>query len=173
MVLDFALAVLVPPFWTYFWFCRWSGKVLSAREFWFFLRHGLPFAIEHLRHRGGGTGALSVDWSSPPVRSCQGRERVDHFPRGSCGTCKNCCTTNWLPEKDRLTCPYLTAQGCSIYGGIYWDYFNCGRYPSTPSAVDFYACPRFEGITKRPVVATPAVAASANGAPRRRKLVVV
>ncbi|MBI3725504.1 hypothetical protein HY251_16360 [bacterium] len=145
MALDFFLCVFVPP-WTYFWFCRWTGKLLSPREFSKLLGTGIRFAWAHVKHTGEGTGALNVDWSSPPVRSCQTKERSEHFPRGSCGTCKNCCTTGWLPEGKRLACPFLGEGGCTIYGGIYWDYFNCGRYPATPAAVSHYSCPRFEGL---------------------------
>jgi hypothetical protein len=72
------------------------------------------------------------------------------MPRGSCGSCRNCCTTAWLPEEKRVNCPFLLATGgCRIYGGIWWDYFNCGRYPARPQAVAYYSCPRFDAAARQ------------------------
>ena len=103
-----------------------------------------------------GTGAWTVDWGSGPVRSSPTRERPDAPTPGTCGTCKACCTTSWLPEAERLYCPFLGKRGCRIYGGVYWDHFNCGRYPYTPAASLHYDCPRFE----RPVTIPDALPAT-------------
>ena len=83
-------------------------------------------------------------WSDPPIRSSVTSQRMDYQPAGSCGTCQNCCTTHWMPPLERQSCPLLGAEGCTVYGGLYWDYFNCGRYPSTPPDTLAYDCPRFE-----------------------------
>jgi hypothetical protein len=160
IMLDLILAGLVPP-WTYFFFSRWKGRVLGPREFFSLYARGFRFAWEHLVHmlRGAETGALFVDWSAPPARRTLGVERPDWPTKGTCGTCMKCCSTTWLPEGKRATCPFLGAKGCTIYGGLYWDYFNCGRYPAIPEGVSYYECPRFVGVFE-PRPRLPVVAAS-------------
>src|SRR5207248_640763 len=79
---------LLPP-WTWFLLCRWKGRLVGPREFFHFVTSGPRFAWQHIRHTSQGTGAFNVGWRSAPVRSAQARERDDHAPRGSCGTCKN------------------------------------------------------------------------------------
>ncbi len=95
-----------------------------------------------------------MDWFSAPVRGCQQPENPSYEPKGSCGTCKNCCTTHWLPEAEREKCSFLGEKGCTIYGGIWWDHFNCGRYPATPNVVAAYSCPRFAWLDE-PAVGQP------------------
>jgi hypothetical protein len=157
IVLDLLLWVLPPWAWLFYW--RWTGVTLGWRDFARLWPQGLRFAYQHTFHPSDGTGIFSVDWSSTAVRRCERPERADHQPRGSCGTCTNCCETHWLPEAKRTKCPMLGERGCLAYGGVYWDFFNCGRYPAVPGAVSAYSCPRFEGILKPrqlPIAAPPA-----------------
>jgi hypothetical protein len=146
ILLDLFLA-FVMPLWAWFALSRWRGRIVGPRETFRFYVQAVRFAWVHLRHasEGSGTGAFNIDWRSGPIRSSVGKERADWGQRGTCGTCQKCCTTNWLPEGERVSCPFLGASGCTIYGGVYWDYFNCGRYPVKPEGVAAYACPRFEG----------------------------
>lgn len=144
---DMALGLACPP-WGYFFFSRWSGRLLGPREFAKLGMGAYRFVWAHITHNAEGTktGAFYVDWTAPPVRRSLGRERADWANKGGCGTCMQCCSTTWRPEGQRVSCPFLGGKGCTIYGGLYWDYFNCGRYPAEPAGVAYYGCPRFEGI---------------------------
>lgn len=144
LAVDFALCILPP--WAWFLMSRYEGRLVGLREFVGLYWRAVKFVKAHAGHTGQGTGALNVDWTSDPIRSCKRPENPGYEPQGSCGTCQNCCTTNWLPAAERQSCPFLASKGCRIYGGVYWDYFNCGRYPTTANAVSSYSCPRFEGI---------------------------
>lgn len=156
---DLVLACVLPP-WAWFTMSRWLGRLLGPIEFARLYGRSVGFVWQHLVHTGEGTGALNVDWHAPAVRGCPREENAAYEPKGSCGSCKNCCTTYWQPPEQRKSCPMLSATGCMIYGGLYWDHFNCGRYPAEPSAVSHYGCPRFVGPSftfplpvKLPVVA--------------------
>jgi hypothetical protein len=151
IIVDMALGAF--PLWAYFFYCRWTGRLLGPREF---LRHyvrGIQYTWAHAVHNAAGvkTGAFYVDWRTPPVRRTLGVERADWSSKGACGTCQKCCSTVWRPEGKRATCPFLGERGCTIYGGVYWDYFNCGRYPVEPLHVSYYECPRFVGVFDKPV----------------------
>ncbi len=135
----------VTPCWAYFLYRRWTGRRISIMEFAPIYARGCRFVAKHLWNTGEGTGPFSLSWvREGPVRRSPLAERAGHFPAGMCGTCKNCCTTHWLPEGEREDCPYLGPDGCRVYGGLWWDYFNCGRYPATAAHLRIYDCKRFE-----------------------------
>lgn len=149
----------VTPCWAYFLYRRWTGRRISIGEFAPIYARALRFVAKHLAHTGEGTGPFSLPWlSAAAVRRSPVAERADHEPKGSCGTCKNCCTTHWLPAAEREDCPYLGPHGCRVYGGLWWDFFNCGRYPATPAMVPVYDCerfgpsPAFSGLTQIPQI---------------------
>jgi hypothetical protein len=151
LILD--LALLAFPFWAWLFIYRWTGRRLGLRASIYHYFNGWRFVLAHLRHTDQGTGPFSMDWSAPPVRGCTLPQAPAYEPKGSCGTCRNCCTTHWLPEEKRVSCNFLVKSGCSIYGGLYWDYFNCGRYPAQPMALASYSCPRFAGaFDRKPVL---------------------
>lgn len=59
---------------------------------------------------------------------------------GACTRCAKCC--------QQLDCVFLgsTEAGdhmCTVYGGLYWHYGTCGRYPLSQKDVDDHACPGF------------------------------
>lgn len=144
------------PAWAWFLAWRWTGRMIHPVAFARGYFQAVRFVLEHARHgrQGGSVGAWSVDWFSPPLRRAAFRENVAWTPRGSCGTCRQCCSTTWLPEPDRVFCPFLTERGCGVYGGLFWDYFNCGRFPVDISWADSYACPRFGSTRRLPMAAT-------------------
>lgn len=149
IILDAIMAI--NPAWMWFLAWRWTGRAASPRELAAGYVQALRFVFKHAQHavKGGGIGAWSVDWFSPPVRGAKFPENDDWRPQGSCGTCRQCCSTVWLPEQDRVNCPFLTDKGCGVYGGMFWDYFNCGRFPIDIGWADSYACPRFSPSAKR------------------------
>ncbi len=147
ILLDIALVPF--PLWGWFWMSRWTGRLIGPREFVKKYFQALHYAFTHALHFHAGTGPLFIEWMSGPVRKSPGVERPDWLTKGSCGSCRNCCTTAWLPEEKRVSCPFLLAQGgCGVYGGLFWDYFTCGRYPASPEKVAYYSCPRFEGLVQ-------------------------
>lgn len=153
LMLDLALFFI--PFWGWFAYRRWSGRNLTAAQFRPIYTKGCRFAVKHIMHTGGGTGPLSMSWTTPTVRKAPLPERLDFPTPGSCGTCKNCCTTHWLPPAEREACGFLGEKGCTIYGGMWWDHFNCGRYPADFPHTQVYDCRRF-GITPAEYFETPA-----------------
>ena len=140
---DLFLSVI--PFWAHFFYNRWTGQRVTREQFIPIYRRGVRFFLAHLKHGAEGTtGPLALDWALGPVRRASLPESPSWNARGSCGTCRNCCTTHWLPEKERLTCAFLQPNGfCGVYGGIWWDYMNCGRYPAEPAFTKYYDCQRF------------------------------
>jgi hypothetical protein len=141
-IIDLALAFI--PIWAWFHYNRWSGKRVSLEQFVKIYPKGVRFVLKHMAHSGQGTGPFALDWFTGPVRRASLPERPDWHARGTCGTCRNCCTTHWLPEPERATCPYLEPSGfCGAYGGVWWDYLNCGRYPAEPAFTKYYDCQRF------------------------------
>jgi hypothetical protein len=136
----------VVPFWAYFLYRRWTGIRLSISEFAPIYARGCRFVARHLFNTGEGTGPFTLDWiREPPVRRSPLTERPGHAPKGSCGTCRNCCTTFWEPPGRRAPCPYLALESgqCNAHAGLWWDYFNCGRYPASPAVLPIYDCGRF------------------------------
>jgi hypothetical protein len=141
-MIDLTLSLV--PFWAYFCYCRWTGTRIGLDRFVHIYPRGVRFVLKHAAHSTQGTGPLGTDWLSGPIRRAQLPERHDWANRGSCGTCRNCCTTHWLPPEERLTCPLLSAGGyCGVYAGVWWDYLNCGRYPVEPAFTKYYDCKRF------------------------------
>ena len=55
----------------------------------------------------------------------------------SCGNCVNCCIG--------INCPILHVESglCRGYNSFFWRYFNCGRYPTQQSDIDYYGCPKW------------------------------
>ena len=141
---------LFPP---YAWWLlrRWTGRTFTLGELLVAWPKGVVFCVQHMIHALRGESGLGVvRWNQRPVRQAPMSEREDHLPAGSCGSCYNCCQTYWMPDKLRLTCPLRDDSGCQAYGGLWWDYFNCGSYPVEPEQLATYDCPRFDGA----VVAT-------------------
>jgi hypothetical protein len=142
IVADLALATC-NPLWGWWLYRRWTDVSITWRAYWPIYKRWLAFTWQHYRYGRSHAGLWSIAWRSPPVRHAQHEERTDHHPKGSCGTCNNCCKTSWLPPADQIACPFLGKNYCMIYGGLFWDYFNCGRYPTGEPELRVYACPRF------------------------------
>lgn len=150
---DLLLGTLIPP-WGWWLYRRWTRKLIGWRTYWPIYKRSLQFTWKHILHGQSHTGLWSVAWTSPPMRRTRTEERADHRPRHSCGTCTNCCRTTWLPPEERVACPFLDNNRCTIYGGLYWDYFNCGRYPIGEPELRVYECPRFTFGREIPVLST-------------------
>lgn len=146
IVVDLTLATC-NPFWAWWLYRRWTDRRISWSAYWPIYKRWWVFMWQHFRHGSSHAGLWSVAWRSPPMRHAKHEERADYQPKGSCGTCSNCCKTSWLPPAKQVACPFLAKNGCTIYGGIFWDYFNCGRYPTGEPEVRVYNCPRFN-VTK-------------------------
>lgn len=147
IVADLVLGT-VNPLWGWWLHRRWTGNPIAWQSYWPIYKRSLAFTWKHIRHGWAHTGLWSVAWRSPPIRRAHVEERNDYRPRGSCGTCNNCCKTSWMPAAEQVACPFLGNNGCTIYGGLHWDYFNCGRYPSTDPEIRVYGCPRFTIATE-------------------------
>ena len=93
-----------------------------------------------LQGKNGGF-MLNVPLNAPPSTSVD-RNRVQLTDSwefgGSCGPCTRCCS--------KIRCPILdpATQLCRGYNSFFWRYFNCGRYPSEQSEIDYYLCPKWE-----------------------------
>lgn len=142
IVVDLTLATC-NPLWGWWLYRRWTDKRITWVAYWPIYKRWLAFTWQHIRFGKSHAGLWSMDWRSPPVRHAQHRERAEYRPKGSCGTCNNCCKTSWLPPAEQIACPFLGDNRCTIYGGLCWDYFNCGRYPTGEPELRVYACPRF------------------------------
>jgi hypothetical protein len=130
---------LTAPAMTWYFFGDWrfwrhwsSGKQL--------LPHSFKLLKVMFRDRKGFM--FSVPLTSPPrsvpdpdktaLKSSWGEKRT-------CGNCTNCCRTGGY------ACPLLDeSRGlCQGHDSFYWRYFNCGRFPSVTSQVEYYECPKW------------------------------
>lgn len=127
---------LTAPLMTWYFFGDW--------RFWRHWSAGLgllPHALRLLRlmlsdNRGF---MFSVPLTSPPRSSPDLSATSLHpfWPYGSsCGNCSNCCRAGGH------ACPLLDEklELCRGYDSFYWRYFNCGRFPSMTSEIDYYGC---------------------------------
>ena len=130
--------LLTYPFITYF--------VLNDLRFWRHLKLGARLLIFGWRGlymvaRGENNGFLfSVPLTSPPLAKPDPRMvklNPDWVHGGSCGECSLCC--------DAIHCPLVDTKkgGCRGYQSLYWRYFNCGRFPTSRSSLEYYNCPKW------------------------------
>jgi len=139
--------VLTAPVVTYYFFGDW--------RFW---RHWSPawrlfpqgWRLFFLILKGENNGfMLSVPLTSPPTSAPDRsivRLRRDWAAGSSCGACVKCC--------EKVGCPVLdSATGlCRGYDSFFWRYFNCGRFPTMQSEIDYYGCPKW-AMRPRPATA--------------------
>jgi hypothetical protein len=84
---------------------------------------------------------LGVPLTSPP-HSTAIRDLVELQPTwefgSSCGPCTRCCS--------KLRCPVLDEERglCRGYDSFFWRYFNCGRFPTAQSEVEYYLCNKWQ-----------------------------
>ncbi|NIP45785.1 MAG: hypothetical protein GWN21_05290 [Gammaproteobacteria bacterium] len=142
IVADLTLATC-NPLWGWWLYRRWTDRSITWRGYWPIYKRWLVFTWQHYRYGKSHAGLWAIAWRSPPMRHARHSERDDYQPKGSCGTCSNCCKTSWRPPAEQVACPFLGENHCMIYGGLFWDYFNCGRYPTGQPELRVYACPRF------------------------------
>jgi hypothetical protein len=140
-VLTFGLvAYSIAPYTSYFFFKDWKFwkylpffnrfyrsslhylKTLCRRDAWFFLSH-LPLTDPPMMVPDKKYVRISVGWT---------------FGEDTCGLCTNCC---FLAD-----CCFLdpTSHRCLSYGSVLWNYFNCGRFPSSKWQLEFYQCQKYE-----------------------------
>ncbi len=86
-----------------------------------------------------------IPLSAPPMRSYNKAlfKNRDSWEFGdSCGNCNECCTL--------LNCFFLDKENkrCLCYDSLFWNYFNCGRFPVNAKHIEYHKCPRFEVINK-------------------------
>jgi len=132
---------LTGPVFTYCFFNDWKfWKYLNTGPRLFF--YGLKFFSLLIRGENGGF-MFSVPLNAPPsnVPDYKNIEFKIEWEHGySCKNCNNCCVTN------DVTCPiYEEETGlCRGYNSFFWQYFNCGRFPSKSSEIEYYQCPKWE-----------------------------
>ncbi len=130
---------LTAPLMTWYFFGDW--------RFWRHWSAGLgllPHGVRLLRLMAseGQSFMFSVPLTSPPRTSPDLSATTLHplWPQGeSCGDCSNCC------KAGGNVCPLLNeADGlCRGYNSFYWRYFNCGRFPSVTSEIEYYGCSKW------------------------------
>ena len=116
-------------------------------RFWRYWRRGAAlfphgWRLFLLVLRGEGAFMLGVPLDSAPLsRPVRGAAVLSPaWPHGdSCGSCRRCC------QVKSACCPILEPDTglCGGYDSFYWRYFNCGRYPSSQSEIDYYGCPKW------------------------------
>jgi hypothetical protein len=127
---------LTAPLMTWYFFGDW--------RFWRHWSAGLgllPHGLRLLRLMAsdGQAFMFSVPLTSPPRTSPDLDATSLHplWPQGeSCGDCSKCC------KAGGYTCPLLDESVglCRGYDSFYWRYFNCGRFPSLATEIDYYDC---------------------------------
>lgn len=127
---------LSAPLMTWYFFGDW--------RFWRHWSAGLglwPHAIRILRLIASDSQGFmfSVPLTSPPrtIPDLAATTLQPFWPHGaSCGDCSNCC------RPGGSACPLLDQEKglCRGYDSFYWRYFNCGRFPSDSSEIDYYGC---------------------------------
>lgn len=129
---------LTAPVMTYYFFGDWRFW-RHASPGWKLFRHG--WRMVALIVRGHNDGFLfSVPLTSPPM-TAPDRDVVklagnwEHAT--SCKPCVRCCEV--------IACPVLDEETrlCLGYNSFFWRYFNCGRYPSQQSEIEYYICPKW------------------------------
>ncbi len=111
------------------------------RRGWRLLPHGWMLLWMVLRKEG--QFMFSVPLNSPP-QTVPDQDLVklsSTWMHGTtCGSCRQCC------QVMELHCPILDhASGfCTGYDSFYWRYFNCGRYPSRQTEIDYYGCNKWQ-----------------------------
>ncbi len=134
-------------------------------RFWLYFRPGARLFVHVYKmfllmaRRENGGFLLSVPLTSPPLSSpdrnvVQLNGSWEHG--SSCGSCTRCC--------DKIDCPILDPDSglCNGHDSFFWRYFNCGRYPSRQSEIDYYGCPKWSML---PVPALPKAARTGTPAP--------
>jgi hypothetical protein len=152
-VLSLIGGFLTAPLMTWYFFGDW--------RFWRYWSAGLgllPHALRLIRLMLSDNRSFmfSVPLTSPPRSSPDTQATVLHrfWPHGSsCGDCSNCC------RPGGHACPLLDEERelCRGYDSFYWRYFNCGRFPSAASEIDYYDCRKWvlteaEPLTVQPVM---------------------
>jgi hypothetical protein len=139
--IGFSMATVVggfvtAPLMTWFFFNDW--------RFWRYWRrarrlfpHAWHIVWQMLKREG--RFMFSVPLTSPPQQEPDHRlvELSPAWQHGSsCGSCQRCC------EVLSLRCPVLdeTTGFCTGYNSFYWRYFNCGRYPTRTTEINYYGC---------------------------------
>ncbi len=133
---------LTAPLFTYLFFGNWQfWKYFNPG--WKLLFQGWGFLIRMLRWENNGF-MFSVPLTSPPISTPDLKLVAiqSNWEHGSsCGDCNHCCT--------RVYCPILDKETglCRGYDSFFWRYFNCGRFPTVQSEIDYYGCPKWKIIT--------------------------
>ncbi len=145
IMIVFDLVMMVNPVWFWWFLYRHKGETYTVRKLILVYIKTMRFTLEHflMAHKHKTVGTLNIDLFNPPRSESILRGGIYLSPDQPCGTCKNCCSTTWLPLEKQLPCPLLSTTGCGVYKGIIWDYMNCGRYPFNRESVEFYQCPRY------------------------------
>lgn len=129
---------LTAPLMTWYFFGDWRfWKHFNPG--WKLFFHGWKMAGLILKGDNGGF-MFSVPLTGPPYKAplpelAKLSKSWEHG--GSCGPCTNCCT--------QIQCPVLDKNSglCQGYDSFFWRYFNCGRFPSLQSEIEYFACPKW------------------------------
>jgi len=147
---------LTAPLFTWIFYGDWRfwRHVRSASLLW---AHGCQMIFLILRGQNSGF-SLSVALTAPPTTAVDPL-LVRLSPRWefglSCGPCNRCCSKHHCPILDPRT------GLCRGHDSFFWRYFNCGRFPTRQSEIDYYLCPKWELYgTRDPVYAFPSTARS-------------
>lgn len=129
---------LTAPLFTYLFFGDWRFW-RHINPGWKLLFHGWGFLGNMLRWENNGF-MFAVPLTSPPISKPDQKLVTikSSWEHGfSCGDCSLCCTKIFCPIHDKET------GLCRGYDSFFWRYFNCGRFPSMQSEIDYYGCKKW------------------------------
>ncbi len=130
---------ITAPLFTYLFFGDWRFW-RHVNPGWKLFFQGWGFLVRMLRWENNGF-MLAVPLTSPPISTPNPKlvtVREDWENDTSCGDCSLCC--------DKVCCPILDKNTglCRGYDSFFWRYFNCGRFPTVQSEIDYYGCRKWK-----------------------------
>lgn len=134
-----SLVVLTP---IYTWYFHREFKFLKYSRLWYsayrlFARHMLLIIRNREYRKRFKVRLTDAPHSSPDLRIL----RISESWKGDIHTCNGCISCC-----DQLGCIFLDREKkhCRAYKSFYWNYFNCGRYPTNQFQIDYYKCPKWK-----------------------------
>jgi len=115
-----------------------SFKDLKILKIW---RHVYKIAWRSVSNKNGYRDLFPSKLTDPPMHGnadCMKIRASWQGVEGTCDGCENTCC-------EQIKCPLFSEKRrCLCYGSLYFGYYFCGRYPSSPAQVLMYNCPKWE-----------------------------